>query len=50
MKVGRRWMKDHRFTRILEEIDNSNNRIRLASGTVQAVPGSTLDAHPSGGK
>lgn len=39
----RRWMKDHLFTRILEEIDKSDNRIRLASATFEVVPGSTLD-------
>jgi small-conductance mechanosensitive channel len=41
----RRWMKDHLFTRILEEVDKSNNRIRLASSTFEVVPGSTLDVH-----
>jgi len=44
----RRWMKDHLFTRILEEIDKSNNQIRLASATFEVVPGSTLDVHLSG--
>ncbi|HPC42308.1 MAG TPA: mechanosensitive ion channel [Spirochaetota bacterium] len=39
----RRWMKDHLFTRILEEIDKSNNQIRLASATFEIVPGSTVD-------
>jgi len=39
----RRWMKDHLFTRILEEVDRSENRIRLASATFEVVPGSTLD-------
>ena len=41
----RRWMKDHLFTRILEEIDKSGNRIRLASATFEMVPGSTIDVH-----
>lgn len=39
----RRWMKDHLFTRILEEVDKSENRIRLASATFEMVPGSTLE-------
>jgi len=41
----RRWMKDHLFTRILEEVDKSNNQIRLASATFEVVAGSTLDVH-----
>ena len=44
----RRWMRDHLFTRILEEIDKSDNKIRLASATFEVVPGSTLDVHLSG--
>jgi small-conductance mechanosensitive channel len=44
----RRWMKDHLYTRILEEIDKSGDRIRLASATFEVVPGSTLDVHLSG--
>jgi small-conductance mechanosensitive channel len=44
----RRWMKDHLFTRILEEIDKSNNQIRLASATFEVVQGSTLDVHVAG--
>jgi small-conductance mechanosensitive channel len=43
----RRWMKDHLFTRILEEIDKSKDRIRLASATFEVVSGSTLDVHLS---
>jgi small-conductance mechanosensitive channel len=43
----RRWMKDHLFTRILEEVDKSNNQIRLASTTFEVVPGSRLDVHLS---
>lgn len=45
----RRWMKDHLFTRILEEIDKSNDRIQLASATFEVVSGSTLDVHLSRG-
>jgi len=41
----RRWMKDHLFTRILEEIDKSEGRIRLASETFELVPGSALDVN-----
>ncbi len=44
----RRWMKDHLFTRILEEVDKSAGRIRLASTTVEMVAGSALDVHLSG--
>jgi small-conductance mechanosensitive channel len=39
----RRWMRDHLFTRILEEVDKSGNRIRLASATFEMVHGSALD-------
>ncbi len=39
----RRWMRDHLFTQILEEVDKSENRIRLASATFEVVSGSTLD-------
>jgi small-conductance mechanosensitive channel len=47
----RRWMKDFLFTRILEEVDKSGNRIRLASATFEVVQGSTLDVHlPGAGK
>ena len=41
----RRWMKDYLFTRILEEIDKSDNRIRVASATFEVVPGSSVDVH-----
>jgi small-conductance mechanosensitive channel len=41
----RRWMKDHLYTRILEEVDKSNNQIRLASATFELVPGSVLDVN-----
>jgi small-conductance mechanosensitive channel len=44
----RRWMKDHLFTRILEEVDKSGNQIRLASTTFEMVPGSALDVRLSG--
>ncbi|MEP7098583.1 MAG: mechanosensitive ion channel domain-containing protein [Dokdonella sp.] len=43
----RRWMKDHLYTRILEEVDTSDHRVRLASATFEVVPGSTLDVHLS---
>jgi hypothetical protein len=46
----RRWMKDHLFTRILEEVDKSDNQIRLASATFEMVTGSTLDIHLSRAK
>jgi len=39
----RRWMQDYLFTRILEEVDKSNDRIRLASATFELVAGSRLD-------
>jgi len=38
----RRWMKDYLFTRILEEVDKSDNRIRLASATFEIVEGSAM--------
>ncbi len=38
----RRWMKDYLFTRILEEVDKSGNRIRLASSTFELVDGSAV--------
>ena len=45
----RRWMKDHLFTRILEEVDKSDNKIRLASMTHEMVQGSALEVHLTGG-
>ena len=33
----RRFVKDRLFTRILEEVDKSNNKIRLASATFELV-------------
>ena len=44
----RRFTKDYLFTRILEEIDKSENKIRLASATFEIVPGSSIDVHLSG--
>lgn len=41
-------MKDYLFTRILEEIDKSEGRIRLASATFEVVSGSRLDVQLSG--
>ena len=46
----RRWMKDHLFTRILEEVDKSDNHIQLASATFEVVTGSTLDVRLSRAK
>jgi hypothetical protein len=43
-------MKDHLFTRIPEEVDKSDNQIRLASATFEVVTGSTLDIHLSRAK
>jgi hypothetical protein len=44
----RRWMKDHLFTRILEEVDKSDNKIRLASATFELVQGSANDVRLAG--
>jgi len=44
----RRLTKDRLYTRILEEIDKSQGRIRLASATFELVPGSTLELQWSG--
>ena len=44
----RRATKDRLFTRMLEEIDRSENRIRLASATFELVPGSTIEVQWSG--
>ena len=46
----RRWTKDRLFTRILEEVDKSNGRIRLASSTVELVNIPQLDLAFSNGK
>lgn len=40
---ARRMIKDRLFTRILEEVDDSDNRIRLASMTVEIVNLPTFD-------
>jgi len=42
------WMKDHLFTRILEEVDKSDNKIRLASATFELVRGSVIDVRLAG--
>ena len=39
----RRSTKDYLFRRILEEVDKTLNRVRLASATFELVSGSTLD-------
>jgi len=44
----RRWMKDHLFTRILEEVDKSEGNIQLASATFELVSGSALDVRLAG--
>jgi hypothetical protein len=46
----RRVVKDQLFTRILEEVDKSSNRIRLASATFEIVdfPRVTLETTPQG--
>ena len=41
-------MKDYLFTRILEEVDKSGDKIILASATFEVVKGSTLDVHITG--
>ena len=46
----RRWTKDMLFTRILQEVDKSNGRIRLASSTVELVNVPQLDISFSDGK
>jgi small-conductance mechanosensitive channel len=46
----RRWVKDRLFTRILEEVDKSDNRIRLASATFELTNLPRLDFTFSGGK
>ncbi len=46
---SRRTTKDRIFTRILEEVDRSNNRIRLASATFELVGVPGLDVKISGG-
>jgi small-conductance mechanosensitive channel len=46
----RRVVRDRLFTRILEEVDKSNNRIRLASATFELSNLPSLDIQFSGGK
>jgi small-conductance mechanosensitive channel len=46
----RRVVRDRLFTRILEEVDKSNNRIRLASATFELANLPRLDIQFSGGK
>jgi small-conductance mechanosensitive channel len=46
----RRWIKDRLFTRILEEVDKSQDRIRLASATFELTNLPRLDVTFSGGK
>ena len=46
----RRWVKDQLFTRILEEVDKSDDRIRLASATFELVNIPRLDVAFAEGK
>jgi len=46
----RRLVRDRLFTRILEEVDKSQNRIRLASATVEVTNLPRLNLQFSGGK
>jgi small-conductance mechanosensitive channel len=46
----RRFVKDRLFTRILEEVDKSNNKIQLASATFELVNMPRLDVQFSDGK
>jgi small-conductance mechanosensitive channel len=46
----RRLVRDRLFTRILEEVDKSKNRIRLASATFELANLPRLDIHFSNGK
>ncbi len=46
----RRFVKDRLFTRILEEVDKSNNRIRLASATFELVNMPRLNVQFAEGK
>ena len=46
----RRFVKDRLFTRILEEVDKSNNQIRLASATFELVNVPRLDIKFAEGK
>ena len=44
----RRWMKDHLFTRTLEEVDKSDNKILPAAATFELVQGSAIDVRLAG--
>ncbi len=44
----RRWAKDRLYTRILEEVDKSNDYIRLASATFELVGAPPLDVRLDG--
>lgn len=46
----RRTVKSHLFTRILEEVDSSGDRIRLASATFELVNVPRLNVSISEGK
>ena len=46
----RRFVKDRLFTRVLEEVDKSDNRIRLASATFEITNLPRLDIDVPGGK
>jgi len=46
----RRFVKDRPFSRMLEEVDKSNNRIRLASATFELTNMPRLDVQFSSGK
>ena len=45
----RRFVKDRLFTRFLEEVDKSDNKIRLASATFEVVNLPRLDVRFGGG-
>ncbi|MEW5976181.1 MAG: mechanosensitive ion channel domain-containing protein [Acidobacteriota bacterium] len=46
----RRWAKDRLYTRLLEEVDKSNDYIRLASATFEVVGLPPVDVRVSGSK
>ena len=46
----RRFVKDRLFTRLLEEVDKSENRVRLASATFEVTNIPHLSLEFSGGK
>ncbi len=43
----RRWTKNYLFTRILEEVDKTDQKVQLASATFELVTGSHLDVRLS---